>query len=335
MISLVSFDFVADQFENIWLIEGNATATGYSFDHDSRDMFTDSIASCVRAHFPTSRFFLVLPITFTEYLDCPGTEPRLRLRALLEAGELFGPLETIARDVLSMTYAFEHIGMRLSVLGGSELDLLQIDAEDSVIFWLRRSQPSFEKATVINRSDVRTVLNDKSKFYHFARNIDGFHLPRTYLSIEDVNFPFERPPHSHVIVKPRFGYGGIGVKRVLRYTIDKDRASDIFARENIIQEWIEPDWVQKGRHRYYYDLRAICCSGCMPLIYSRICSFPISCGSAQISDWWLPITGMIEVWDGIRCPVYFPRSVHVLRGLVVQACENLLRALEHPPADDL
>lgn len=95
----------------------------------------------------------------------------------------------------------------------NKIDIL-LSLFDMDLLMLAKHKSEFEKIgtkVIISNEDFVSICNDKWKTYEFLMN-NGFNVPKTYLSVEDVKIAIDNGEIKYpIVVKPRFGCGSIGL----------------------------------------------------------------------------------------------------------------------------
>ncbi len=117
------------------------------------------------------------------------------------------------------------------------------------------------------------------------------------------------PDFSHFVLKPRFGYGSIGIEKVERSNITKTRVD---YSNYILQPLVDVDTILGERHRYHYDVRVVITFGDLSNASLRISGIP-----AYQPDAWITTTGRNVVF--LHPPSQAPKLATAWDGLVEHA----------------
>ena len=115
--------------------------------------------------------------------------------------------------ITPLIYDENYIPFLLDYCKDNRIDIL-LSLFDIDLLILAQNREKFAQIgtkVVISDPDLISVCNDKWKTYEFLKS-NGFHVPKTYLSLPQVLLAIDRGELSYpVIVKPRFGCGSIAM----------------------------------------------------------------------------------------------------------------------------
>lgn len=115
--------------------------------------------------------------------------------------------------IAPLIYDDAYIPFLLDYCKAHKIDLL-ISLFDIDLLVLARNKKQFEEIgtkVIVSDEKIIEICNDKWKTYQFLKS-NGFHCPKTYLSLQRVLFALESGEVQYpIVVKPRFGCGSIGM----------------------------------------------------------------------------------------------------------------------------
>ncbi|MBO5213884.1 MAG: ATP-grasp domain-containing protein [Clostridia bacterium] len=115
--------------------------------------------------------------------------------------------------ITPLIYDDEYIPFLLEYCKANKIDVL-LSLFDIDLLVLSQNKDRFAQIgtkVIVSDPGLITVCNDKWKTYEYLKN-NGFHVPKTYLSLQQVLLAIDRGELSYpVIVKPRFGCGSIAM----------------------------------------------------------------------------------------------------------------------------
>ncbi len=118
------------------------------------------------------------------------------------------------KSVISpLIYDDDYIPFLLNYCADNKIDIL-ISLFDIDLMVLAQNKEKFEKIgtrVIVSDPEIIEKCNDKWKTYNFLKD-NGFNVPKTYLSLQQVLLSIDRGELSYpIIVKPRFGCGSIAM----------------------------------------------------------------------------------------------------------------------------
>lgn len=118
------------------------------------------------------------------------------------------------KSVISpLIYDDNYIPFLLDYCKENKIDIL-ISLFDIDLLVLARNKERFSAIgtrVIVSHPELIEICNDKWKTYLFLKE-NGFHVPKTYLTLHQVMLALERGEiHYPVVVKPRFGCGSIAL----------------------------------------------------------------------------------------------------------------------------
>ena len=141
--------------------------------------------------------------------------------------------------VSPLIYDEQYIPFLLSYCQTNKIDLLLSLFDIDLLVLARNKEKFLEIGTrvIVSDDNIIIICNDKWKTFLFLNN-NGFHTPKTFLTIEDTLAAINRGRLSFpVVVKPRFGCGSLAVsiaedEEELRYCFrrNKDRIQKTYLK---------------------------------------------------------------------------------------------------------
>ncbi len=108
---------------------------------------------------------------------------------------------------------------------------------------------------IINNPFVESACNDKFMTY----KLFGNHSPKTFFSVRQIS----KIKSEQVVIKPRFGSGGRGIKIVNKNSVRR------LSKDYMLQEFIDTSYGIKGEFRGVHDLRLVILDGKIIDFYVR------------------------------------------------------------------
>ena len=142
----------------------------------------------------------------------------------------------------------------------------------------------------INPVSAIYVCRDKLRSYHILSDVPIPPVPTMTID----SYVYEnKSPSDWLIVKPRYGSGSRGIRRILVNDIDRMIAT--YSGENIvIQPWIEPDILTDENFNRYYDVRIIVLDGVIVGSNARCSPAPRGGVAANSEIEWLTTLGAVQ-----------------------------------------
>lgn len=115
--------------------------------------------------------------------------------------------------VSPLIYDEEYIPFLLRYCKENRIDVV-LSLFDIDLLMLARHKKEFAEigtSVIVSEPELVAVCNDKWKTYQYLKR-NGFHVPKTYLSLQKVLLALESGElHYPVVIKPRFGCGSIAL----------------------------------------------------------------------------------------------------------------------------
>jgi hypothetical protein len=326
-IDYISADFVIDANSDVWLIEANSIAVGAPL---SDAGFFDHLLYDIQRHREIHNLLIVLPDSLDRLLTRVPSKTEIEQVAL--DLRLAGFIQAAAHDIVRITDAAERLHIACELSSAKNPNKLALyDSPNVCVLWFSKEAAPFQLAPVINRSSIRSILDDKLLFCRLISSVStkSFSIPVTLgVSLPNRSRNLGPPKSGQVIRKPRFGTGSKDLTRA-RF---RDWSSEATFDKYVLQEWIEPARIAWKRFEYYYDVRCIGWTGSnSPGLFLRVCAFPLALLSSGSDCAWLPTLGQMHEWYELA-ESQFVGPTHVeVRIAIEGAFQALLSAVNSWP----